>query len=605
MTEDFYQQRRDHAMVERDYWTRRSDRLSNLRLLTFVGLMVCVGTALFSSAWWWLGALLFLIAFIAQLLRHQMIETRKQRAEALVKLNEYGLARIKRDWQHLPERQPSFAVSHDSYANDLDVFGHASLLHMLGSSMTALGLDTLAHWLIKPATVPLIHARQQAVLELAPEVNLRDELHVQALTISANKHDFEQFLAWTEQPPTMQRWMLIAAWLLPLLPIGALLGYIVGRIQHHYWLPLAILNIILANLIGASANRAIVAVSARRNGFAGFGALFKLINDANLHAPLLKTYQARLHANDQRADVHMAKLGRILSYADQRFSYLYVILQAFTLWNVHVGWALERWQDQVRGSARDWLATLGDIEALATFAMLQHDQPTWTMPHFHAKKQILTRQMQHPLLASNIAVPNDLTVGEQLVMITGSNMAGKSTLLRALGLNIVLAQAGAPVAASSFVLPPTTLATAIRINDSLEQGVSYFMAELLRLKWVIEVAQRTKQRAVVFLLDEILHGTNTTERTIAARHIIKLLRELGAIGIVSTHDLALATAPDVAAVSDQWYLTEQFSRDAHGKPTMNFDYKLRHGLAPSTNALKLMEIVGLMENSEIKNQKSK
>jgi DNA mismatch repair ATPase MutS len=203
----------------------------------------------------------------------------------------------------------------------------------------------------------------------------------------------------------------------------------------------------------------------------------------------------------------------------------------------------------------------------------------------------------HPLLPPGGRVGNDVTVGPpgSFLLVTGSNMSGKSTLLRAIGLNIVLAQAGGPVCAAALRMPPIALATSMRISDSLEYGVSYFLAELRRLKDVVDDAQAARSagaRLPFFLLDEILHGTNTHERQIAARRIIRHLLALEATGVVSTHDLTLGDAPDLKTVSQQVHFTEDFSRGPDG-PAMHFDYRLRPGIATSTNALKLMEIVGL------------
>ncbi|HYF62035.1 MAG TPA: hypothetical protein VD886_04430, partial [Herpetosiphonaceae bacterium] len=313
----------------------------------------------------------------------------------------------------------------------------------------------------------------------------------------------------------------------------------------------------------------------------------------------LRRLQADLTANGASAARQMARLQRIMAFAEQRFSYFYIVWQALFLWGIHVAWALARWQRGVGPQARRWLAALGEIEALCALASLRHDHPEWTLPRFDpaGSAYIEASDLGHPLLPPSAAKTNTVSIGPAgtFLLITGSNMSGKSTLLRAIGLNIVLAQLGGPAFASALRLPPVTLATSVRINDSLEQGVSYFMAELLRLKWVVDVAEETRRaggRATLFLLDEILHGTNTSERQIAARQIIRHLLGLGAIGAVSTHDLSLAQAEDLAAHSQPFYFTEQFSRGPDG-PVMEFDYHLRPGLAPSTNALKLMEIVGL------------
>ncbi len=277
-------------------------------------------------------------------------------------------------------------------------------------------------------------------------------------------------------------------------------------------------------------------------------------------------------------------------------------MQLGLLWDVHTLRMLERWRERSGTQAPQWFALLAEIEALAGLATLSYDNPTWAFPTVTdtAEKgdaRLEARALGHPLLPPDGCVRNDVTIGPPgtFLLVTGSNMSGKSTLLRAIGVNVALAQAGAPVCAEAFALPPVALATSMRAQDSLEAGVSYFMAELRRLKQIVDelsVVARAGERVPVFLLDEILSGTNTSERQIAARSVIRYLLDLGATGAVSTHDLTLAQAPDLTPLSQPVHFTERFTRDASG-PSMTFDYRLRPGVATSVNALKLMEIVGL------------
>jgi DNA mismatch repair ATPase MutS len=237
-------------------------------------------------------------------------------------------------------------------------------------------------------------------------------------------------------------------------------------------------------------------------------------------------------------------------------------------------------------------------EALAALAGLAHDNPDWVFPDLsRAADSFAARGLGHPLLPAETRVVNDVEVGPAgtFLLVTGSNMSGKSTLLRAIGVNAVLAGAGGPVCAAACRLPPVALWTSVRVQDSLERGVSYFMAELQRLKLVVDAADRQAASGgppVLYLLDEILQGTNTAERQIAARRIIAHLVARGAIGAVSTHDLALADAPELANAARAVHFTDTIG-DAAGAPTMSFDYRLRPGVATTTNALRLMELVGL------------
>jgi DNA mismatch repair ATPase MutS len=277
---------------------------------------------------------------------------------------------------------------------------------------------------------------------------------------------------------------------------------------------------------------------------------------------------------------------------------VYPLIELTTLWNVHVLHLLEGWQTRSGSRARGWLAALGEAEALAALATLAHDHPDWVFPEIDpAAPSLSARGLGHPLLPDEVRVDNDVELGPagSFLLVTGSNMSGKSTLLRSIGVNVVLASAGGPVCAAAFRAPPLSLWTSMRVQDSLEHGVSYFMAELQRLKAVVDGVRATAtagERVPLYLLDEILQGTNTAERQIAARRIIAELVRLGALGAVSTHDLTLAAAPELAAVSRPVHFTESFAETEAG-PVMTFDYRMRPGLATSSNALRVMQIVGL------------
>ncbi|MBO0705077.1 MAG: DNA mismatch repair protein, partial [Candidatus Dormibacteraeota bacterium] len=242
---------------------------------------------------------------------------------------------------------------------------------------------------------------------------------------------------------------------------------------------------------------------------------------------------------------------------------------------------------------------LGRLEALAALAGLRHAHPGWAFPELQAGADELAGELLgHPLLDPRARVDNDVTLGPpgSFLLVTGSNMSGKTTLLRAIGANVVLANAGAPVCAGAFRLPPVRLWTSMRIEDSLERGVSYFLAEVRRLREIVEAARDTAGGTpmVCYLLDEVLQGTNTAERQVAARAVLRHLAALPTLGAVTTHDLTLADAPELAESARQLHFTEQVEAGG-GRPSMTFDYRLRPGPATSTNALRLLESMGLLD----------
>jgi hypothetical protein len=597
-----YEARVAQFATERDVETRRSDRQANISLVLAVAALVLFGVALWQQSW----ALLALvtipaIGFVASYIRHGRINRRRDHAAALWQINQEGRRRLHRDWANLPlpEAAPVSGPARD-LAVDLDLLGRASLQHLLGAFNTPIGRTTLQHWLLQPAMPPVIARRQAAVRELAPRIELRDAMAEQGRAMAGSQRRYEQLLDWAEREPWLQQrpWLVIISWIVPLLTLALLIAEYIGLVAAPLWLIGPAIGLAVTAMFGKVASEIIEQVAERQSVFRGYADMFQLFADEQFTAPELQRLQSALSAGGLDAAMQMRRLARLMPLADIRGWMFFFFIQITTLWDIHLLWLLERWQRVAGQHAREWLTALGELEALSALATLAHDHPEWTFPEIIAMKapMLQARAIGHPLLPPERCVRNDVAVGpsDTFLLVTGSNMSGKSTLLRALGVNIVLAQAGGPVCAASLRMPPITLATSMRVQDSLEAGVSYFMAELQRLKSVVDAAEqaRSTERVLFFLLDEILHGTNTVERQIAARRIISYLLELGAIGAVSTHDLTLADSPELADHSATVHFTETLTR-TNGLPQLHFDYRLRPGLATSTNALALVEIVGL------------
>jgi DNA mismatch repair ATPase MutS len=329
--------------------------------------------------------------------------------------------------------------------------------------------------------------------------------------------------------------------------------------------------------------------------------MLRLILHSRWETPRMQRLHDSLRLSGRDAAAELARLERIVAFAEVRHSpMLHFALQWLFVWDVHVAAALERWRRDAGVHVRGWLESLGEAESLAALGTLSHDNPDWCFPSIteaadEAEALVEGERVGHPLLPDGARVPNDVSVGPpgSFLLITGSNMSGKSTLLRAIGANVVLALAGAPVCAARFRTPIVDVRTSIRIQDSLERGISLFMAELQRLRAVVDAARSVPEgKRVLYLLDEMLHGTNTAERQIAARIVIGHLLAAGAIGAVTTHDLSLASTGELESAARPVHFSEQFDR-TDGQTVMTFDYRLRPGLATSANALALLDLVGL------------
>ncbi|MBX3001487.1 MAG: hypothetical protein KF893_23400 [Caldilineaceae bacterium] len=605
---EIYRQRCERYGAERDRLQRHSNRNGDLNLALVLAALVALGAA---ALWthptlYWLATILG-VGFVVSFIHHDRLKGRLARAATRYDLNSEGLHRLARNWSALPnplsvEPPPTDDDALDPYTvADLDLLGPASLGHLLGTPNTPVGQTTLRAWILHPATPDTVDRRQRAVDELAPLVDLREEVGLRGRLMGQSQADFEAFIAWAERPGWLHSrpWLIWLVRLLTVITLGLGVAYGLGQPVYPALIAVFILNLALMGTAGRRVAAEINAVMARQGIFHAYAEMFQLLETQPLTAPALRHLQSQLRAGDLGADEQMRRLGRLMPLVEIRRWVFFFFVEWATLWSFHALWLLENWRRDAGDHVRSWLIALGEAEALIALATLRHDHPAWVFPQMRAgaEVQLDAHNLAHPLLPPARAVGNDVTVGPPgtFLLVTGSNMSGKSTLLRALGVNTVLAQMGGPVSAAGMRLPTLTVASSMRVQDSLSQGVSYFMAELRRLKEIVDRVDAHRDqpdRPILYLLDEILQGTNTGERQIAARRIILHLVRQGAIGAVSTHDLTLADTPAVAAASVPVHFSERFERTPDG-PTMTFDYQLRPGIATSTNALKLMEVVGL------------
>lgn len=600
-----YVERRIRFDAARDGWAEWSRRVSIARLIVFLVLVAAV---------FWLGwpgldggvpagivAGVAAIGFVGLVVWHERVEARVRWFDLLRTANHEAFARLERRWDDLPVPDHGAVPASHPYARDLNVVGRGSLLHLLGGVCTAHGRGVLERWLLAPAPPDEVRARQAAVEELAPMLDLRQELEVRGRLLGAvTPARFARFLQWAESAPwfSLSPARVVAAWGIPAVTIGLGAAQATGAVSRPWWL-LGILAAWLATACwGWRAGTTLEHADPGRALFAQYRDLFRLLHDAPFASPFLAERRRALEVGARPAHEELDRLRRIVEAGYVRHSTLgYFFAQSLLLWDFHTLIRLERWQRAAGARVGEWFTVLGELEAAAALAVLRHDHPDWCRPGVDpAADRFMATALGHPLLPSPAVVRNDVTVGQPgtFLLVTGSNMSGKSTLVRAIGANAVLALAGAPVCASALRLPPVAVHTAIRIEDSLAEGVSFFMAELRRLKQIVDAARDTTPGAprVLYLLDEILQGTNSAERQVAARRVLSLLLDSPAIGAATTHDLALAATPALQAAAVPVHFRETVVDEPEGQ-AMHFDYRLRTGLAESVNALRLLEMVGL------------
>jgi hypothetical protein len=599
----WYEGRIAHWTVQRDAFSRSSTIVSRLRLATFLagvaliwwGVASATGTTKLAAVA--LGVAAF-IGYAAFVIRHARILNDLERAETALRLNAEGLARIARDWQALPEVPAPVELDMDAhpYARDLDLFGHGSLTKWLGRPATTEGARRLWQWLLVASDPAEIKARQAAVDELAAGREWRETLAIEGALTVASSIELARFLEWAEgHHAPVPRVMRAIAIVLPLSTwiLGAL--FFTGVTDAAWWLVTIVISMVLSYAFAKPMYEVFARVTVGQRALDRYATMLAQACHARWAAPALVKLQTTMCVGGEApaAVAHLARLGG-WSQLWIAAAILHFPIQMLTLWDFHVHFAIERWRDRSGRHVRGWIDALGSTDALAVLAMIRADEPDWTFPRVDPERAALDAEaLGHPLIAAGRRVANDVQVGPRgtILLITGSNMSGKSTLLRAIGLNTVLAQTGAPVCAAGFAMPAVDLQTSIRVQDSLELGLSYFMAALARLKQIVDAAERGRSpgRVLLYLLDEVLQGTNSIERGLAVRAVVRHLLDAGAIGVMTTHDLALAGEEPLQSAARLAHFTEQVHPDGR----MTFDYRLREGLATSTNALRLMQLIGI------------
>lgn len=586
---------------------RDSLRLGTLRVVTFLAtaaaLLVVDVAAGAPAGVALLVAALLAIAFLVLVAVHRRVRRRERWHRALQGLAQEGILRLDRRWAELadalpaPEAAAAAPPPDHAYARDLDVLGDASLVRLAGPVTSERGRETLRAWLLEPASPDEAGRRLASVRELAPDLELRTTFAAYGrLEASSKPAGLHTFLEWAEGPRWLSTlwWVRLAAWVLPPTLVALVLGDIFLGLPPWWAVP-ALAQMELLRRVWLPVHRDLTMAEAGASLVATQAPQFAMVESGPGTSPLLRELSGRLGVGSEAASSRLRRLGRLLDTVTSRRNVVYGTLSAVFLLDLHLTLALDRWRTESGRDVRPWLDALGSWEALSALASLAYDHPDWCDPVFAdaGGARVVGTDLGHPLLPPADCVRNDVEVGPTgtFLLVTGSNMSGKTTLLRAVGANVVLAGAGAPVCARSLTLPEVRLHTSMRIDDSLAQGVSLFMAELLRIRGIVEAAD-AEGPTVLYLLDEILHGTNTAERRVAARAVIRHLLARGAVGAVSSHDLTLAEAPDLDAAASKVHFREQVERP-DGRTKLTFDYRLRPGLATTRNALKLLDAVGL------------
>ncbi len=528
------------------------------------------------------------VFIILAVLQERLLGSIRYRTRAIT-FYERGMARLQDRWAGGGETGERFLDPAHPYARDLDLFGQASLFEYLSGARTRGGEETLARWLLAAAPPDEVLARQTAVQELESRVKFRERLFCSGETVRLGVHP-EMLSAWGESHPVFAQsalrivisvlailWILsIVAWAVWDLPVLALL--------------MTLLNFGYSHRLYARLEKAAGSLEKAAKDLQLLAAVLALIEQEPVSSARLSGIQAAFRREGLASSKAIAKLARLVDLLESRHSLFARPLDLVMFWSTQLIFAAEHWQRQYGPAIRGWLNAVGEFEALTSLSAFAYEHPQYVFPEFTDAAPLFdAKELAHPLLAMEKAVPNDVTLSGdlQLIILSGPNMTGKSTFIRCIGINAVLAQCGAPVRARSLRMSPLTVAASICILDSLAGGMSRFYAEIHRLKLIADLAQGAVP--VLFLLDELLSGTNSHDRLVGTQFVLRNLIDHRAIGIVSTHDLALTQIPDTLG---ERAINCHFEDRLEGDRLI-FDYKLRPGIVQTSNALKLMRAIGL------------
>ena len=579
----------------------RERRISFSRL---VAIALAIGVA-FWTPW---ASIVPVAAFFFLVVLHERAIRARKRAENGARFYERGLARVDDTWPGLGDPGSDFADDHHPYAGDFDLFGRGSLFELLSVAVTPAGRRRLAAWLKDPERdADEIRARQDAVRELRENVALREDLAVEAGEVT-REVESAKLDAWGALPATkLSAGERIALFVVPavvvillLVTLPSLIAKLVGMTHEASFgaiarvpaTPLVIALIaaaFLARRLHPRVEPIVAAVERAEPALALLGGVLARIERETFASPRLVALHERLRGSDLAASGEIAKLRKLVALLEARRNQFFAPFAVVLLWTTHVALAIERWRLRSGSRIGDWIEAVGEIEALGSLASFALEHPAYAMPEIAAEGPLFeARELGHPLIPAARRVTNSIRLDPtlRLLVVSGSNMSGKSTMMRSVGLGAVLAMAGGPVCAESLRLSTTAVGASIRIADSLQENASRFYAEILRIRQVLEMSRHGR---LLYLLDEVLAGTNSHDRRIGAEAIVRGLVERGAIGLVSTHDLALAQIAESMAPRAANVHFEDHIED--GKVV--FDYRMRPGVVTKSNALELMRSVGI------------
>lgn len=589
-----YRHRAENGQQEFDKVQRQIYRISSLRLVLFVAGVA--GIVYFWSAGWPVltGVIaVTLLPFILLIKYHNRLFRRKDYLEMRIKINRQELAAQDYDTSSFDDGKEFINPAH-LYSYDLDVFGPRSLFQYINRTCTVLGKDLLALWLGKHLEKKEeIEERQKAIAELAPELEFRQEFRILGLLYKGKAADEGELKAWAKSPSIFRKKLMyrMLPWLVGGINAACIVLGVAGVISPGAF-GIAWTFFVVASFAFTGKISKMQAVYGKKlQILTTYAKLLRLMEEQPMESNILKEVKSWIGDDKQTASHSISRLSKLMNELDQRNNaYIYATLNGLFFWEIRQIMRIEAWKEQYAAELPRWLTAIAHMDALCSLATFAYNHPDYSYPTITTGSfRLRAEDMGHPLMNRDKCVRNDIDISKRpyFIIITGANMAGKSTYLRTVGVNYLLACIGAPVCARRMELYPVHLITSLRTSDSLTDNESYFFAELKRLKFIIDKLQSGEELFII--LDEILKGTNSMDKQKGSLALIKQFMTLQANGIIATHDLMLGSLAEVFPDDIRNF---RFEADITGNE-LTFSYRLRKGVAQNMNACFLMQKMGI------------
>ena len=567
--------------------------ISFLRLFVFLSGIVLVYFGINTGASFLIISLsISLILFLFLVRKHSLVFNKKKYFENLVKINTDEIKAIEGDFSSYSAGEEFIDHNHP-FTSDLDIFGESSIFQYFNRTTTGMGKTKLAHWFSNSEkNADKIISKQKAVSELSEMIDWRQNFMAKAFLVLENKEEQEQIFKWLNGKKMFdkKRFKFIIIFV-PILTFSMFFLYAFNIISVAYLILYLMLPMGIAGFYLQRSNKIHNQISKKSQLLSKYATLLSEIETYNFESEVLKSHQNSLFDNTHYASFYIKKLSKITNAFDARLNMLVGgILNIFLLWDLLQIYRMENWQKKHKRNLPIWFEVIAEFDALNGLANFSFNNPNSVFPEISKSDfQIISTGLGHPLIDRNERVDNDFTINDwkQFLIITGANMAGKSTYLRTVGANFVLAMTGSTVCAKSFKFTPVEIFTSISTKDSLQKNESYFYAELKRLQMIIDKLNNGEQLFII--LDEILKGTNSKDKQEGSKALLKQLIKLNSSGIIATHDLALGSLADIYPKN---IVNHCFEVEIENEKLI-FDYKLKNGSSKNLNATFLMKQMGI------------